>query len=196
MIKLDGKLKTKVIHGRNGDFTVGTLITNIGEFSVKDPMLDQYAEGEYDGEFMISKIFPSSYAWSGGVRVEIRAVIESFSIICSDEKPMPTEQVPDPIAENTSAQAAQVPADVQKQSVKTKAQSKTQSNDVKSQKAQEVSDSETISTAIFGDIQVTNQPGDEIKLDPTIDRQLFRQQRDALREMNYQFDAKRQVWVK
>ena len=45
MIKLEGKLKTKVIHGRNGDFTVGTLSTNIGEFNVKDSILDQYVEG-------------------------------------------------------------------------------------------------------------------------------------------------------
>ncbi len=61
MVKLEDTLKTRVIHGRSGDFSVGSLLTNIGEFSVKDPMLEQYSEGEYQGEFLISKIFPSSY---------------------------------------------------------------------------------------------------------------------------------------
>ena len=55
MIKLQGKLKTKVIHGRNGDFTVGAIVTDIGEFAVKDPLLDQFTEGEYEGEFVIAK---------------------------------------------------------------------------------------------------------------------------------------------
>ena len=40
MVKLEGTLKTRVIHGRSGDFSVGSLLTNIGEFSVKDPKLD------------------------------------------------------------------------------------------------------------------------------------------------------------
>jgi hypothetical protein len=34
-----------------------------------------------------------------------------------------------------------------------------------------------------------------IKLDPTVDRSLFREQRDHLKELGYRFDAKAQAWA-
>jgi hypothetical protein len=34
-----------------------------------------------------------------------------------------------------------------------------------------------------------------IKLDPTVDRGLFREQRDHLKELGYRFDAKAQAWA-
>jgi len=42
MIQLPGQLAIRTISGRNGDFNVGRLATSIGEFVVKDSMLDQY----------------------------------------------------------------------------------------------------------------------------------------------------------
>ena len=192
MIKIEGQLKTKVIHGRNGDFTVGSLTTDIGEFSVKDSILDQYAEGEYDGEFVISKIFASTYSYAGGVRVEIRAVLNSISIIESDEKPMPSEQIPDPIVEPNE----EIPA---KESVSTgqSSQTVTKPKAVKPKETTDVVDKteSSVNMAVFGQTQVTNQPGDEVKLDPT-NRQQLRQQRDALLKLGYKFNAKRQVWIK
>lgn len=38
--------------------------------------------------------------------------------------------------------------------------------------------------------------GNEVKLDPTVDRALFRNQRDRLKELGYVFDAKSQAWLK
>ena len=36
----------------------------------------------------------------------------------------------------------------------------------------------------------------EVKLDPTVDRAVFRNQRDRLKELGYLFDAKSQGWLK
>ena len=192
MVKLEGTLKTRVIHGRNGDFSVGSLLTNIGEFSVKDPMLEQYSEGEYQGEFLISKIFPSSYAWGGAVRVEIRAIIESVNIFDSQEKAMPVTPEPDPLVIDEAQQPQKTPNDKPVKSDKPETQQSGQSET----KPQAVSAEMTVDQALFGSVQVKNCPGDEVKLDLTVDRQLVRQQRDKLRELGYAFDAKRQLWVK
>lgn len=45
MINLPGQLTIRTINGRNGDFNVGRLSTSIGEFVIKDALLDQYNEG-------------------------------------------------------------------------------------------------------------------------------------------------------
>ena len=61
---ITGTLAIREIHGRNGAFMVGTLNTQIGSFAVKDPLLDQYDEGTYDGEFEIDSIYPGPlYCW-------------------------------------------------------------------------------------------------------------------------------------
>ncbi|MCU7940242.1 MAG: DUF3275 family protein [gamma proteobacterium symbiont of Bathyaustriella thionipta] len=80
---------------------------------------------------------------------------------------------------------------------KQKPKSVTKSKTVKPQKAKQSSEKaeSSVNMTIFGHTKVTNQPGDEVKLDPT-NRQQLRQQRDALLELGYKFDARRQIWVK
>jgi len=68
MITIPGQLAIRTIVGRNGDFNVGRLTTSIGEFVVKDPQLDQYQEGKYDGQFVVTEIKPSSYSHRGALR--------------------------------------------------------------------------------------------------------------------------------
>ncbi|MDP2815834.1 MAG: DUF3275 family protein, partial [Rectinemataceae bacterium] len=100
MIKLNGSMSVKSISGRNGIFSVGKLTTPIGEFTVKDTILDQYPEGKYDGEFLISKIFPCSYVMRGNVVVEVRAVLDEVIISESNEESQHQEStVADPIEE-------------------------------------------------------------------------------------------------
>ncbi len=185
MVKLEDTLKTRVIHGRSGDFSVGSLLTNIGEFSVKDPMLEQYSEGEYQGEFLISKIFPSSYTWGGAVRVEIRTILGSVNIFDSQEKAVPAALEPDPLLIDEAQQPQKTPTDKPVESDKPEHSGKSDT------KQQAISAEKTVDQALFGSVQVKNCPGDEVKLDLTVDRQLVRQQRDKLRELGYAFDAKR-----
>lgn len=48
-IVVPGQLTLRTIRGKNGPFTVGRLATHLGTFEVKDPELEQYPEGKYDG---------------------------------------------------------------------------------------------------------------------------------------------------
>ena len=80
MITLPGQLAIKTIHGRNGDFNVGRLATSIGEFVVKNAELDQYAEGKYEGDFVIAEIRPSTYNANGRMVIEIRALLGGMTL--------------------------------------------------------------------------------------------------------------------
>ncbi len=93
-----GSLAIREIHGRNGPFKVGTLHTPIGEFAIKDPILDQYDEGKYQGEFQIESIYQGHYIAGGRSVTEIRAKLADMSINDIDaEAPAPIEVEPDPI---------------------------------------------------------------------------------------------------
>ncbi|MDP4537964.1 DUF3275 family protein, partial [Alkalimonas collagenimarina] len=80
MITLPGQLAIKTIHGRNGDFNVGRLATSIGEFVIKNAELDQYREGKYEGDFVITEIRPSTYNTSGRMVIEIRAHLGGMTL--------------------------------------------------------------------------------------------------------------------
>lgn len=84
MINVPGQLAIKTIHGRNGDFNVGRLATSIGEFVIKNAELDQYAEGKYDGDFIITEIRPSTYNTSGRMVIEIRAHLGGMTLSSID----------------------------------------------------------------------------------------------------------------
>ncbi|KPL57550.1 DUF3275 family protein, partial [Rossellomorea vietnamensis] len=75
MIKIPGRLTVRIIHGRNGPFNVGRLAASIGEFVIKDPQLDQFSEGVFEGEFLLLEIRPASYFTGGRLVVEVRAKV-------------------------------------------------------------------------------------------------------------------------
>jgi hypothetical protein len=102
MLKLSGCLTIRTIDGRNGPFNVGRLVTEIGEFAVKESLLDQYEPGRYEGDFGLSRIFPSYYLASGRLVVEVRATVETMALAGIDplapEDTTP-EMEPDPLEE-------------------------------------------------------------------------------------------------
>ena len=79
-ISLPGTLRIKRINGSHGPFCVGDLETEIGEFRVKDAVLDQFDEGTYAGQFWIAQIFPWSYTAYGRMVIEIRAKLADLQI--------------------------------------------------------------------------------------------------------------------
>jgi hypothetical protein len=100
MIQVPGTLSIKHVHGSNGVFAVGDLVTDVGAFKIKDPLLDQYEEGKYQGRFLISSISPSSYFFDGKVVIEVRAWLADIFLDQGDEGPAgPAPVKPDPVDE-------------------------------------------------------------------------------------------------
>ena len=103
-IQILGTLVIKTISGRYGDFNTAKLSTSIGEFVIKDAVLDQYTAGRYEGSFLIQQIKPSYYSTAGGTLiVEIRAYLESMSLdgfdatVTTDD-----EMIQDPVEEEAT----------------------------------------------------------------------------------------------
>lgn len=196
MITLSGTLSVKTITGRNGSFAVGKLVSPVGEFSVKDTILDQYPEGKYEGEFLISHIYPHTYIMRGSAVVEVRAKLEDIIISSSAEERQPDEPaVADPIEEvpvvGNMAQAVSSPASETLETVATP------SEDVEGGSESMIFGSEQakLDYELFGDLYDTMAAMYDLKLDPTVDRAKFRAQRDRLKELGYKFDATSQSWV-
>ena len=82
MIRIDGaQLRVKRIRqSRNGTFCVADLSTDIGEFKVKDPLLDQFDEGEYQATVWISEIYLAQYVAFGKGVTEIRARLHDLQV--------------------------------------------------------------------------------------------------------------------
>lgn len=193
-ITLTGVLSIKSISGNRGAFSVGDLNAEEGKFRIKDAMLDEFEPGQYRGRFIISYIYPHSYVWRGNVLVEIRAKLLEILL---DEGESPTqasvpslpdhgfETEPDPIDEPpipASAPAAPFVVDQNRGKA-------TQDSPSSSPPAEAAS--------IFQqEIQEAVDAGGPVKLDPTVDRLVFRQQRDALKALGFRFDAAAQHWIK
>lgn len=197
MITIPGQLVIKTIHGRNGDFNVGRLLTSIGEFVVKNAELDQYDEGKFDGEFIITEIRPSTYTANGRMVIEIRAhigemTLSSIDQLSGDEASRLSPHEVDPIDEEASA-----PAPVAKAPSRTKARSPrdplvdTTPFGAEPAKPAATAASDTDDYALFGTLWPL---GDIVKLDATVDRRLLREQRDRLNALGYEFKPLSQDW--
>ena len=168
---LNGTLAIREINGRNGPFKVGTLQTSLGEFAVKDSLLDQYDSGTYEGEFQIERIFQGHYIAGGRSVTEIRAQLANISINDIDAKaPTPIEVEPDPIDSDK-------PQPAKESKPEAEPEAKTNSDD----------------NSLFGLLMPL---GNSIKLDPSVDRKVLRAQTVRLKELGYEFDAKSQTWKK
>ncbi|WP_449192809.1 DUF3275 family protein [Thauera sp.] len=198
MISLPGQLAIKTIHGRNGDFNVGRLATSIGEFVVKNAELDQYAEGKYEGDFVIAEIRPSTYSANGRMVIEIRALLGGMTLsnidaLSRDEARRLSPQEVDPIDEEAQAP---VPAT-------SRAKSKAKSHNPRDPLVDTTpfgneptaafpdASAEADNAVLFGALWPL---GEIVKLDATVDRRVLRQQRDRLGALGYEFAPLSQDW--
>lgn len=204
-LSVRGQLAIRIISGRNGPFRVGRLITHFGEFEIKDPELEQYPEGKYDGEFLIRYIFLRSFPVGGNIRCEIRAslygmTLNGADILNHDEAGRFATQDIDPIDEESEAPPATTLARPIKASRSTTPTTAQASDDplvdttpfgVDTLSAT-AGDTGTGDPALFG---ILWPLGESVKLDPTIDRRTLRSQIARLGELGYTLDFTTQAWT-
>lgn len=215
MISIEGTLAIRKISGRNGDFSVGELQTSIGVFAVKDTVLDQYDEGKYKGIFMVNRIAPHSYTPFGSCTTvtQVRAFLEGFTLDDIDQSKVESvEFIQDPLDEEKEESKAKKPEttpakpkkDFKEQSqidelfgdpkpaTKPKQPAKDNKSDVI------ISDEATTAEDVEGkELFGSDWPiGNEVKLDATLGREVFRKQKTYLDKHGYKFKPMEQTWVK
>ncbi|KYC14118.1 MULTISPECIES: DUF3275 family protein [unclassified Pseudomonas] len=197
MISITGQLAIRTISGRLGLFNVGRLSTSIGEFTIKDALLDQYQEGKYRGDFAIKQIRPSYYSHGGRLVVEIRAELEGMNLedvtglSREDEEHLPTN-VPDPLEEDRAQTAPP-----QRRSPSAPPPQPPISNSASDQPfgmdppAPPIADD--TDAELFGTVWPLNET---VRLDTTVDRQRLRAQCTRLDQLGYTMDFKTQTWTR
>ncbi len=196
MITIPGQLAIKTIHGRNGDFNVGRLATSIGEFVVKNAELDQYTEGKYEGDFVITEIRPSTYSANGRMVIEIRALLGGMTLsnidaLSRDEARQLSPQEVDPIDEETQAPAPDTTQAAAKSKPRSSRDPLIDTTPFGSEQGTAASEASADDAALFGALWPLS---DVVKLDATVDRRVLRQQRDRLGFLGYEFAPLSQDW--
>ena len=225
MIKLSGvTLRVKKIRGgRNGFFCLGELFTDIGEFRVADPLLDQFDDGDYTGTVWIERIFLKQYIYYGKGITEVRATLHHLQLDSAADSPDdrapheadPADELPAappaaaaPPPGRAPAQAPQASTEQLREQLKARL--------ARSRKAREASAhagptqppvpassplppvpaaAENNAVAeLFAELWSQVEQREPVKLDPTVDRARFRQQVSALKELGYSIDLKSQTW--
>jgi hypothetical protein len=199
MIQLPGQLAVKTIHGRNGDFNVGRLVTSIGEFVVKNPELDQYAEGKYDGDFVVTEIRTATYNAAGRMVIELRAVLGGMSLsnadaLSGDDVQRLSPQEVDPVDEETALPAPKAPAPARKKRGPRDPLVDTtpfgvEPAPVPPEAPADADDADD--QALFETLWPLSEV---VKLDTTVARGTLRAQRDRLNALGYSFQPLSQEW--
>jgi Protein of unknown function (DUF3275) len=200
-VRVRGTINIQRKAGRKGDFNIGDLSTEIGAFEVKDALIEQFEPGKYTGEFIIQWIEPDSFSWRGRVFVKNRATLAEILVDEEDvgAPPPSTPPEPDPI-DSTDMRAQPSRLHVSKgldDTHKANGAAGTSLDSAPLQASPPASPGAgSADLALFGqEIHELVQQGQPLKLDPTVDRELFRQQRDRLKALSFAFDAKSQTWA-
>lgn len=195
MINIPGQLAIQTITGRNGDFNVGRLSTSIGEFVIKDALLEQYNKGKYRGNFAITGIRSTHYSAGGRLVVEIRAELASMSLddvdkLTVEDTTRLTTNEPDPLDEETPrSSTTQQPRKHRPAAQATSIHPSADDAPFGMESSRTTSDDDD--AELFGTIWPL---GKTVRLDTTVDRQRLRAQCTRLGELGYVHDFKQQIW--
>jgi hypothetical protein len=199
MITISGQLAIETRHGRYGDFNVGQLRTSIGQFAVKDPGLDQYPRGKYEGDFDIVEIRPQTYPTNGRIVFEMRAYLGGIRLsnideLTNDDAQKLAPQEPDPIEQEPKAPVAETPPaalPIVAGDEVAQALAPVASPPVEAAPQEPTNDEADVQ--LFGPLWPLSV---RFKLDTTVDRRKIRQQCARLDELDYDFDPRTQEWYR
>lgn len=184
--------------GKRGAFNVGELSTEIGNFEVKDACIEEFDEGRYTGTFVINWIECESFAWKGKVFVKTRAQLAEVLIDEGEAGVAPEPAQPpvaDPIDGKLDAKSDAAPTDRPEPEAGAPLAPAPRAAVAKSEQESQPSGGASDDAALFGlDLFELVREHQALKLDPTVDRVLFRAQRDRLKDLGYGFDPKTQTW--
>jgi len=198
MISITGQLAIRTISGRLGLFNVGRLSTSIGEFTIKDALLDQYQEGKYRGDFAIKQIRPSYYSHGGRLVVEIRAELEGMTLedvtglSREDEEPLPTH-VPDPLEADGPPPAPIPPRRTPSTPARQPQTDALASDEPFGMHPPAPPSTIDIDAELFGTVWPLSET---VRLDTTVDRQRLRAQCMRLDQLGFTMDFKTQTWTR
>lgn len=180
-IRVRGSITVQRKTSARGAFNVGDLSTEIGEFEVKDHLIEEFEPGKYAGEFIIKRDY-DSFSWRGRVFVKNRATLDAIFIDDAAEgSPTPMSPPSNPIP---STRPVHLPGRTRQGLVRYRASSQRRRSRPR-----------TIPTCALRRRAAHAGPRWRSRqLDPTVDRERFRLQRDRLKEIGYQFDARAQSW--
>lgn len=180
-ISIPGTLQVIRRTGKNGDFSVGELITDIGRFRVKHKVLDEFEQGSCKGVFVITEVFnvisttKSGQIW-GNLCADLdwdllKVMAQTDSV---DETLEATAAVEETIAEMPQPEPANEPT------------------------AAPVRSDDNLVSDLSVLAQMLEDGVSEIKLDNTLeDRAAFHVLRNAVKETGkYRFDPNGQKWVR
>ncbi|MDR8402142.1 DUF3275 family protein [Paraburkholderia sp. USG1] len=188
MITIPGTLDVRTIKGSNGPFQVGELTTSVGDFKVKDKMLEQFEPGAYTGTFLIDRIYPHSYVWYGKVTVEIRARLADVQL--DNDEPLgspdaaPPSIEPDPADEERRVAAVAATADALPEA------------NAATEPETESADELRLPDLFGAELADAILAGEPVRLDSTVERSVLRRQRDELDAYGYTFQASTQTWFR
>ena len=173
----------RIRQSRNGPFTVAELSTSIGEFKVKDALLEQFEEGEYVCTAWVSEIYLAQYISYGKAITEMRARLQDIQVLQEgSQRPEAYEPLePDPIDEPEPVVVKAPPPQPAPKSAEKPPEGATVDDD-----CTDYLYDEEILEAIKG--------GQPVKLDLSVDRAKLRQQNADLIQRGYSFDAKAQTY--
>lgn len=187
-VSFEGNLKVTYVNGRFGSFPVGTLFTDVGNFTVRDAWLETLTEGEYSGIFNVSKLSLYSYQAFGELRTSIKATIETYHLDdYSDDSNSFEEEMPDPIE-----------SELAKEELKNFSRDNTFRQDEENLSTNNQIDDKTIEASVnlllshfSGDKW---ELGDDYRIDSTLSRADIIQCKQALQLLGYHFEPKLQLW--
>ncbi|MBK8688715.1 MAG: DUF3275 family protein [Betaproteobacteria bacterium] len=160
-----------------------------GRVRIKDPLLDQFEEGKYQGRFLISNISPSSYFFGGKVVIEVRAWLADIFLDQADEGPAESTPVePDPVDEPVVVGLA-VRAPVASSSAPSEPVA-LPPIELECVTDAEKQDYELLGIELFP-VFAARAP---IRLLPEVGREQFTRQRLRLKEVGYTFDPLTKSW--